>query len=100
MHSATATRCSRLGSIALFVVIGARIGRSGPMRILALGTLASAIAALFGCELLDLIGAPGIWFPFNIGVSQTQYIYAIAIPLLAFLIVETLDPRERIEMDW
>jgi hypothetical protein len=33
---------------------------------------------------------PGIWFPFGIGVSRTQYVYAIAIPLLAFLIVRTL----------
>ena len=86
---------SRLGSIALLVVIGARIVRSGPMRILALVTLASIMAALFGGELLDPIGVPGIWFPFGIGVSRTQYIYAIAIPLLAFLIVRTfrtLDP--------
>jgi hypothetical protein len=39
--------------------------------------------------LLDPIGVPGIWFPFGIGVSRTQYIYAIAIPLLAVLIVRT-----------
>jgi hypothetical protein len=41
IHSARVTRGSRLASIALFVVIGARIVRSGPMRILALVTLAS-----------------------------------------------------------
>ena len=84
------TRVSRLGSIALFVVIGARIVRSGPRRILALVTLATITAALFGGELLDPIGLAGIWFPFGIGVSRTQYVYAIAIPLLAFLIVRTL----------
>jgi hypothetical protein len=83
------TSGSRLGSIALFVVIGVRIVRSGPMRILALVTLASIMAALFGGELLDPIGVPGIWFPFGIGVSRTQYVYAIAIPLLAFLIVRS-----------
>ena len=87
MHSASLTRGSRLGSIALFVVIGARIVRSGPMQILALVTLATITASLFGGELLDPIGVPGIWFPFGIGVSRTQYVYAIAIPLLAFLIV-------------
>ena len=59
------------------------------MRILALVTLTSIMAALFGGELLDPIGVPGIWFPFGIGVSRTQYIYAIAIPLLAVLIVRT-----------
>src|SRR6185369_9526861 len=35
IHSASVTSGSRLGSIALFVMIGARIVRSGPMRILA-----------------------------------------------------------------
>ena len=86
IHLASLTRVTRLGSIALFVVIGARIVRSGPMRSPALVTLAPIMAALFGGELLDPIGVPGIWFPFGIGVSRTQYVYAIAIPLLAFLI--------------
>jgi hypothetical protein len=94
IHSASVTRGSRLGSIALFVVIGARIVSSGPMRILALVTLASIMAGVFGGELLDPIGVPGIWFPFGIGVSRTQYVYAIAIPLLAFLIVRTLRVKE------
>jgi hypothetical protein len=54
------------------------------------------MAAIFGGELLDPIGVPGIWFPFGIGVSRTQYIYAIGVPLLAFLIVRTLpSARER-----
>jgi len=60
------------------------------MRVLAFVTFASIVAGLFGGELLDPIGVPGIWFPFGIGVSRTQYIYAIVIPLLAFLIVRTL----------
>ncbi len=94
IHSASVTRGSRLGSIALFVVIAARVVRSGSMRILALVTLGSIMAALFGGELLDAIGVPGIWFPFGIGVSRTQYVYAIAIPLVAFLIVRTLASNE------
>jgi hypothetical protein len=89
-HTASVTSGSRLGSIALFVAIGARIAHSGPTRILALVTFISIVAALFGGELLDTIGVPGIWFPFGIGVSRTQYVYAIAIPLVAFLIVRTL----------
>jgi len=96
MHSAVVTRGSRLGSLALFVVIGVRIAGSGPMRILAPITLASIMAGIFGGELLDPIGMPGIWFPFGIGVSRTQYIYAIAVPLLAILVVRTLpSARER-----
>jgi len=61
---------------------------------LALVTLASITAGLFGGELLDPIGVPGIWFPFGIGVSRTQYIYAIAVPLMAFLLVLTLPSKE------
>jgi hypothetical protein len=94
IHAASVTSASRLGSIALFVLIGARIVRSGPERILAIVTLAPIMAGLFGGELLDPIGVPGIWFPFGIGVSRTQYIYAIAIPLLALLIVRTLGFKE------
>ncbi len=93
IQSASVTSGSRLASIVLFVVIGARIVRRGPMRILALVTLASIMAALFGGELLDPIGVPGIWFPFGIGVSRTQYVYAIVIPLLAVLIVRTLTSK-------
>jgi len=95
IHSASVTSGSRLGSIALFVVIGARIIRSGPTRVLAFATLASLMAALFGGELLDPIGVPGIWFPFNIGVSRTQYVYAIAVPLVAVLIARTLLSEKR-----
>lgn len=83
---------SRLGSLALFAVIAMRIARGGSLRILALATLASIVAALFGAELLDPLGVPGIWFPFNIGVSRTQYVHAISIPLLAVLVVRTLLP--------
>ena len=93
IHSANMTRVSRLGSIALLVAIGARIVLNGPIRILALVTFATITASLFGGELLDPIGVPGIWFPFGIGVSRTQYVYAIAIPLLAFLMVRTLRPN-------
>ena len=87
--STTVMKASRLASIALFVVIGARIVRGGPVRILALVTMASIIAVTFGGELLDPIGVPGIWFPFGIGVSRSQYIYAVVIPLMAILTVRT-----------
>jgi hypothetical protein len=90
-NAASLTTGSRLGSIALFVVIAVRIVREGPMRILAVVALASIIAAFFGGELLDPIGVPGIWFPFGIGVSRTQYIYAISVPVLALLIVRTIQ---------
>jgi hypothetical protein len=50
------------------------------------------VAGFFGGELLDPMGVPGIWFPFGIGVSRTQYVYAILLPLLGFLIVRTSRP--------
>jgi hypothetical protein len=87
IHSAGLTSASRFAAIALFVVIGARIARSGPQRVLALAALATILAAVFGGELLDPLHVPGIWFPFGIGVSRTQYIYALALPLLAVLTV-------------
>ena len=90
IHAANVTSGSRLGAIVLFVAIGARIARGGPMRILVLATLASVVAALFGGELLDPIGVPGIWFPFGIGVARTQYVYAVVVVLMAFLIVRSL----------
>ena len=93
IHSSVVTSGSRLGSIALFGVIVTRIVRSGLMRILAFLVLALIVVALFGGELLDPIGVPGIWFPFGIGVSRTQYLYAITIPLLGILIVRTLVPK-------
>jgi hypothetical protein len=92
-HAARVTSVSRLISIALFVVIGARIVRGGARRFLALITLALITLSIFGDELLDPIGVPGIWFPFGIGVSRTQYIYAIFLPLMGFLIVRTLSGR-------
>jgi hypothetical protein len=88
-HIALLTSVSRYASIALFLVFGVRIAREGPLKALALTNLALVIAALFGDELLDPIGVPGIWFPFGIGVSRTQYLYAALIPLLAVLIVRT-----------
>ncbi len=92
-QSASVTKVSRLASIALFAIIAVRIVRGGELRILALTTLGLITVAFFGGELLDPIGLPGIWFPFGIGVSRTQYLYAIFIPCLAFLIVRTLGDR-------
>jgi len=90
-HSEGVTNVSRLGFIALFALIAVRIIREGPTRVLALVTLVLIATSYFGAELLDPLGVPGIWFPFGIGVSRTQYIYALLIPLLAFLFVRTLN---------
>lgn len=94
MHVAAMTRFSRLGLLALLVVIIVRIFREGPMPIMAVATVASILVGQFGGE-LSSIGVRLIWFPFGIGESSTQYAYAVAIPLLALLIVRTMTPAER-----
>jgi hypothetical protein len=89
-HSAGVTRAGRLAAIALFVVIAVRIARGGALRVHALMALALTVLGFFGGELLDPLGVPGIWFPFGIGVSRTQFLYAVFIPLLACLFVRNL----------
>ena len=88
MKLAPMTQIFRLGVLALFAVIAVRMIRHGPMRSLAIATLAAILVSQYAGELGSL-GVPAIWFPFGIGVTLTQYIYAIAIPLLAVLIVWT-----------
>ena len=89
MRSANVTNVGRYAAIALFVVIAARLACGGATRALALSALALVVVSFFGGELLDPLGLPGIWFPFGIGVSRTQYLYAVFIPLLAVLTVRT-----------
>jgi len=90
MQVTAMTRISRLGLLALLVLIIVRIVRGGTMRIMAVTTMALILAAHFSSELRS-IGITDIWFPFGIGVTLAQYAYAIATPLLALLIVRTLD---------
>jgi hypothetical protein len=94
-HAADLSRTSRFADIVLFVVLALRIARGGAERALALATLAFTVLGLFGGELLDWTGLPGIWFPFGIGVSRTQYLFAILIPLLAVLVARTVVRRDR-----
>ena len=95
MHSASIYRDARFAWLALFVVVAARLVRTSTLRELALATLAVIVLGLFGGELLDPLGVPGIWFPFHIGVSRTQYIYAAMIPLLAVIFVALANrPRD------
>jgi hypothetical protein len=88
-HSDVMMRIHRLGFLALLLVILWRIARGGPLRLLAVATMVSILAAQFADE-LSACGVPGIWFPFGIGVSRTQYAYAIAIPLLGLLLTRTV----------
>lgn len=84
---------ARVGSIAILFVIGTRVARDGPMRSLAIAALVLVILVCFGGELLDPLGVPGIWFPFGIGVSRTQYLLAALVPLLGVLMARTLPVK-------
>jgi hypothetical protein len=92
MNVMVMTRICRLGLLALLALIIVRIVRDGPMRNMAIATMASIMVAHFAGELRS-IGLTDIWFPFGIGVTLAQYAYAIAIPLLALLIVRTLHSK-------
>lgn len=88
MGAAWGTQVFRLGTLALLVLVAARIARNGPMRGMALIVMLMITVSQYTSELGSL-GFPTIWFPFGIGVTLTQYVYGIAIPLLAVLIVRS-----------
>jgi hypothetical protein len=91
VNSPILTTGSRIAFIVLFVFVCVCVVRSGPMRVLSALVLALIVLTLFSGELLDPIGVTGIWFTSNIGVSRTQYLYAIIVPLLAVMIVRRSD---------
>ena len=63
--------------------VAIRIACTGNHRLLALAAMALIATGLFAGD-LSALGVPGIWFPFRIGVSRSQYAYALALPLIAF----------------
>lgn len=81
-HADAVVSVGRAVFAVLFVVIAVRIMVRGERRLLALATMAVIATALFINE-LSRLGIPTIWFPFNIGVTLTQYAYAAALPLLS-----------------
>ena len=74
-----------LGRAAFALCLGAiaiRISLHGENRIVALAAMLFTTVGLFASD-LSALGVPGIWFPFNIGVSRSQYAFALALPLIA-----------------
>lgn len=96
MQVAVMTRIHRFGLLALLVVTLVRMVRGGPMRLMAVAIMALILASHFSGELRS-IGVTDIWFPFGIGVTLAQYAYGIAIPLLALLLVRTLDAKAELK---
>jgi len=62
--------------------IAIRVARHGEHRLLVLPAMLLTTTGLFAAD-LSALGVPGIWFPFEIGVSRSQYAYALLLPFLA-----------------
>ena len=67
------------------------VARVGRLRPLALATILAMAVALFAAE-FSALGVPGIWFPFGVGVSRTQFALALVIPLLGLLLHFRVSP--------
>jgi hypothetical protein len=57
--------------------------------VLALVVVLLVAVSQFSVE-VSALGVPGIWFPFGVGVSRTQYAYAAMVVGLAVLLVRTI----------
>jgi hypothetical protein len=85
---ATGVRVAFALVLALILVLGVR--QRGPDRVLDASLAAIAIllvaTALFAQE-LSVLGIQGIWFPFGVGVSRTQYaLAALIVPMFVLLL--------------
>jgi hypothetical protein len=66
-------------------LIAIRIARFGRHKSAVLSAMALTSVGLFAPD-LSAMGVPSIWFPFNIGVSRSQYAYALTLPVLAYVL--------------
>lgn len=78
-------------------VIAIRVVRQGEHKLLALAAMLLTAIGLFASD-LSALGVPGIWFPFGIGVSRSQFAYALALPFLACVLtagrsIPGIDPH-------
>ncbi|MGH7690167.1 MAG: hypothetical protein ACREN3_11230 [Gemmatimonadaceae bacterium] len=78
---------ARLGLLGLTVFLVARgLAPPGRGKWIALVAIVLVSIGLYGSE-LSLVHVPGIWFPFGVGVSRTQYAYvAFDVALFALLL--------------
>jgi hypothetical protein len=83
---------ARIALLALFCGSAFYVARAGRLRVLALLTIFLVGIVIFSNE-LSAIGIPGIWFPFGVGVSRTQFALAIAVPFLATFMHLRTSPK-------
>jgi len=81
------SRYVRLAFLALTLLILLRLLRqSFREKWILVAAMLAMLVGLFASE-LSMIGVPGIWFPFGVGVSRTEYAYAVFdVVLVVFLL--------------
>jgi hypothetical protein len=83
----------RLSYLLLFLlIIAAGIKKRGSKSMPATITIVLLCTGLFAAE-VSAIGIPGVWFPFGVGVSRTQYAYLIFDLCFLVLITARIDPK-------
>ncbi len=92
-HASAAVRVGLLLVMLLIVILGVR--RGGTDAWLAVPAVVLLGAGLFAQE-LSVLRIPGIWFPFGVGVSRTQFAYAgFDVALFALLMRRLLGIARR-----
>jgi hypothetical protein len=80
----------RLGFLGLMLCLAVRGALDSPPAIwLGLAAFLCMTIGLFATE-LSIIGVPGIWFPFGVGVSRTEYAYAAFDIVMFFYLLQRL----------
>ncbi|HKD21720.1 MAG TPA: hypothetical protein VKB71_06885 [Rhizomicrobium sp.] len=85
---ANVLQLTRLGFLSLFIYLAVR-GVMDRVPWLAQLAFLSVSVGLFAPE-LSAIGVPGIWFPFGVGVSRTEYAYAVFVVAMFFYLLQRL----------
>ncbi|MHB1056313.1 MAG: glycoside hydrolase family 2 [Rhodanobacter sp.] len=73
-------------ALVLLATAVAGLRRRQPDRMLAFVAVLLVAVSQFSTE-VSALGVPGIWFPFGVGVSRTQYAYAALVVVLAGLLI-------------
>lgn len=76
-------------AILLFATAIIGLRKPQPDRLLTFIVVLLVAASQFG--VLEALGVPGIWFPFGVGVSLTQYVYAALIVGLAVMLIRRVQ---------
>lgn len=71
--------------VVMVIILYGSMSRPGPTHWLAIAAMILVSIGLYAQE-VSALGVPGIWFPFGVGVSRTQFAYA-AFSIVAFVVL-------------